>query len=423
MKKSNSYYQLIPEKVFEILPEIEMRFKNISGYSFDNLKELISIIATHIRKNEDIKKNEGYWTPLKMTYLRSIIPQADKYIKTLLELGIIERSEHYQKGEVSYKYRFEQEYLSKYKRIRLTNPKLLLRIEKWQTSMKKKNSKMYPSQNKYLRQLTIDPEALNFVCKTITETDKFNYANASVIRLLNGDIYSKVDTTSGRFHSNITNIPKGLRQFLRVNGKPLINIDVTNCQPYLSIVLLLNPNKAAEFAKHCPKFTMMLKDLQAQQTEDVRLYISLVYKGELYEYLTEEFNKRGQIINNRKDVKKKVLLILFDRNRNNSKARSIFNELFPEVNRIFSLVRGNVKGSRFENFKRFAILLQRIESHIMLNIILKRINTEYPEIITLTIHDSIMTLKSPDQIETVQNIMREEFFKIVGFEPKLKIEY
>jgi len=142
----------------------------------------------------------------------------------------------------------------------------------------------------------------------------------------------------------------------------------------------------------------------------------------IYENLLEEFQKRGLRYQTRDEVKVQVLKILFDINIHKSKARQVFADLFPEVHRVFSLVRGKQNGNKFKSYQRFSILLQRMESHIILDVILKKISTEHPEIIAVTIHDSIMTSVYTDHVRIVYRIMEEELTRFVGFKPMLKIE-
>ena len=104
-----------------------------------------------------------------------------------------------------------------------------------------------------------------------------------------------------------------------------------------------------------------------------------------------------------------------------SRPRRFFMELFPEVHRIFSIVRGNEKGDKFKSYERFAILLQTVEAHIILKVILPRINIEHPEIIAVTIHDSIMTGIYTDHIQIVKNTMEQELQRLVGYKPTIKI--
>jgi hypothetical protein len=129
----------------------------------------------------------------------------------------------------------------------------------------------------------------------------------------------------------------------------------------------------------------------------------------------------------RTETKRQVLRILFARNRmpkdeTNRKVRQIFINKFPTVHRIFSKVRGHENGDKFQSFSRFAILLQSIESHLMLDLILKRIYKELPGTIAITIHDSIMTGVLTDNVESVKKIMIEELTYFVGFQPQIKID-
>ena len=218
---------------------------------------------------------------------------------------------------------------------------------------------------------------------------------------------------------------KGLRPFLRINGEPLINIDIKNSQPYLSTILLTDPGKVSWMTEN-PVFALLLQTLKVSQKQDVINYIQLSVLGQIYEYLMAEFAKEGLILT-RAETKRQVLRILFARNRSpkyeiNRKARQIFKQRFPTVHRIFSKVRGSERGDKFHNFSRFAILLQRIESYLMLDRILKRIYKELPGTIAVTVHDSIMTGVLTNNVKAVCKIMIDELTFFVGFAPKIKIE-
>lgn len=127
MKKPNPYYQLIPEKVLQAIEVVDGLLKpQIRGYSPDNLKEVISILACHIQKSEGT-------APLKMEYIKKLVPQGDQYLKGLIDLGIILRSGYFIKGQTCYKYQFAPEYNSRYISLLLDNPKL-----KGESSMLKK---------------------------------------------------------------------------------------------------------------------------------------------------------------------------------------------------------------------------------------------------------------------------------------------
>lgn len=426
-----NYYQLIPEKVYNCLGEIDALLRpEINGYNPDYTREIISIIAIHVQKSEGT-------APLKMEYLRRLIPYPERYLAGLTDLGVIIRTGIAKKGVSCYEYCFTPEYQSIYKRLPLINAKMIRRFEKVWQGIRRDNYKLirgHADQTRWLRQLTIDEGYSEFLETSYTEgTDQYNFILSSATRIINGDIFYSVDTTSGRFHSNVTNMAQGLRPYLRVNGEPLLNLDVKNSQPYLSTILLTDPVKVSWMTEN-PAFAMLLQNLKVSRNEDVIKYLSLAVSGQLYEYLMKEYAKAGIYVLNEKTydevrdaTKKQVLRILFARNRMpkddiNRRCRQIFKDRFPTVHKIFSRVRGSSRGTKFQNFKRFAILLQRIEAYLMLDVILKRIYKEMPGVIAITIHDSIMTGILTNNVEAVRKIMIEEFTKFVGFAPKIKIE-
>lgn len=416
-----TFSQLIPAKVLNVFDDVASLVEpEIKGFDSDCLKEVISIIACHTRKD-----NEA--TPLKITYIKKLVPQGDKYLLALINLGIVERSGNAVLGKVCFQYSFAPEYKSKYNSLPLQNAKLIRRIESVHETLRKAGAKTARGrldQIRYIKRMTIDP-GYSDVLDHCSNVDRYNSRRASVTRIENGEIFYSVDRTSGRFHSNVTNLSSDLRPYLRVNGESLVNIDIKNSQPYLSTVILTDPSKVSWMTTN-PDFTFVLQTLKVSHNEDVKKYISLVVSGELYEYLMGEFAQAGLILD-RGETKRQVLRILFARNRKpkdptNAKARDIFKECFPTVHKIFSKVRGSNGGDKFNNFKRFAILLQKIEAYLMLDVILKRIYREHPGVIAITIHDSVMTGLLTNKVEAVREIITEELSKFVGFQPQIKIE-
>lgn len=421
--KNKPKYQLIPEKVFQKLDSINDKLRlKIQGFSPDNLKEVVSTICTHIPKDAN-------YSPLKMMYIKKIVPQGDKYLSGLIDIGIVQRSGFAVIGKSCFKYGFTAEYQSKFVSLPLNNAKLIRRIDKVHNELRKvatKSIRGHSEQAQYLKLLTVSPGYDAFIESHYeAETDQYNSIVASATRIINGDIFYSRDNTSGRFHSNVTNMAKSLRSFLRVNDEPLVNIDIKNSQPYLSTILLTNPSKVSFMTKN-PAFALLLQSLKVSLCQDVKSYIDLVNSGQLYEYLMTEFSKEGLELT-RNETKVQVLRILFARNRmpydeTNKKCRQIFKNRFPKVDRIFSKIRGSEKGDQFSNFKRFAILLQSIEAYLMLDVILKRIYKELPGTIAITIHDSILTGVLTNNVEAVRKIMSDELTFFVGFRPQIIIE-
>jgi len=329
-------------------------------------------------------------------------------------IGLIRRIGKYVPGEVSYQYSFTPEYISRYKYFLVSDMYLVRRIIK--INLKRYNTHRYPGQAGYIRKLTITPEAFDLISNVDT-IEKYNAALSSILKIQQRDIFYSVDKTSGRFHSNLTNLPESLRQFIRINGKQLSNIDIKNSQPYLSTILLTNPCKISSFAKS-KKLSVLLLSMKMIESMDVTMFVYLTIKGKLYEYLMQI-----GFAQDRKEAKRQLFIIMFGPVSYWSKQHEIFEKWFPEVHERFSIIKGHVMGNKFESYKRLAILLQTVEAHLVLDIILPNIYKKHPGTIAVTIHDSIMTSVLTNDVEAVVCIMNEELKKFIGFPPTLKIEF
>lgn len=401
------YKQVIPEKLDIKIKEIEKCPPKIPGFRMSFLKQIIYWICT--------KKEENGYSYLNMKYLRTQIPQAEQYIRFLLAEEIIERTNGYIPGERSYGYRIAIKYESKYIVTNVTDQKLIRKIEE----TPRKFAWGFSVQNKYIQDFTIDPQAIKFAENNYSG-ESYNSAIVSINMANNGEKYSLIDNAGGRFYSPLTNMPSGLRQFVRVKDRYLkANVDIRNSQPYFSIMILTNPKEVARFTK-CKDLAMILKNLYVSDNYDIKLYIELVTNGKFYEYLIPYFEAKKLISTDlspkekRSSVKEQVMKILFDRNRPRlSRAKKIFRALFPTVSEIFSIVRGIFGG------ERFPILLQAIEAHVILKVIIPILNNRHPDIICFTVHDSILVTDNP---EVVEGVMTEELTKYTGYSPILKTE-
>jgi hypothetical protein len=370
--------------------------------------------------------------------LKKIVRQADLYIDLLKSQGIIEQTKFFQLNYRSYGYKFTTAHQDSYLKVPLKDMDLYWKIRHLYTELNEKNNQ-YPTQCRFIESLTIDPDAEDFA-RAFYKGENLKYALSAITKIQNKELFHIVDDTGGRFHSNATNLNKELRAYIQVNGKHLVaNADIKNSLPFFGIMILTNPKKAAMFAKS-RELRMILKNLQIPDTEDAKLYKKIAVNGELYEALWDEFHKRGIYFQDKKvirykipdrqnlncyaydtvrsNIKTMVYRILFDQNRKKpSRAKQVFIDFFPIVDKIFSQVRGNLRGSRFVNFKRFAILLQNLESYVILKVILKKVYKENH--VSLTVHDSTLLTDSPKRIA---EIMKEEIKNLTGSEPQIKVE-
>ncbi len=117
-------------------------------------------------------------------------------------------------------------------------------------------------------------------------------------------------------------------------------------------------------------------------------------------------------------IEQAVFTILFTGNQfigqEEAKPKKLFRELFPTVYDLFAHIKSKDK-------KLLPLILQRIESYLVLEVICKRIAKEQPSIPLFTVHDSIATTVGNEKI--VRDIMLEELTRYIGLEPSLKYDY
>ena len=154
---------------------------------------------------------------------------------------------------------------------------------------------------------------------------------------------------------------------------------------------------------------------QSSDKQDIASYTTYCKKGVLYDRILLELIKRGLVPSStiRKDIKPIMFSVLFSSNRHHDKMKDYFKELFPSVYELFCTIKRTGK-------EKLPILLQHIESVLMLEMVSKRISKEKPSLPIFTIHDSIVTIKGYE--DYVELVMQEEFFNLIGIIPSLEIE-
>ncbi|WP_143144003.1 hypothetical protein [Cytophaga hutchinsonii] len=211
--------------------------------------------------------------------------------------------------------------------------------------------------------VSIDYQGAIKELKSLDLDDKkksFNLTRINNIR--DGIINFSVDfkSTLRVFHS-ISNLKRELRKYILINGKPLLEVDVSNAQPLL-------------FCKMIREYT---NAYLPESSTDIDYYIQLCETGRLYDYLSEQFG-----VKKTPEFKKEFFAKVFFSTENRLyKFRKIFDSLFPTVSKIISFYKE-------KNYKDLSIELQRLESEVMISNVAKNlIDLEVNEFIT--IHDAI----------------------------------
>ena len=275
------------------------------------------------------------------------------------------------------------------------------------------------------------------------------------------------DDTSGRLHTNLTSIRSGLRSYITCSGTKLASVDFANSQPLLSCALFNEefwglgkskyPNEAENIDKsislgsnplpsnsgrfkcehiapsiyrdvindikqhfNCSTSIMIPKRLGALEKPINLGYMELCEKGGLYELLKQKAlnESSARMVMSKQQVKAQVFQVLFTNNKfigqPEAEPKRIFRAMFPSVYELLAKVKKKYSPN-------LPILLQKIESKLILERIVTRIEQEKPFLNIYTIHDSVV---SPIGTELyVQSVMKEEMQTALGLNATTRIEY
>ena len=343
------------------------------------------------------------WVDLNYDYCDTHVVEWRKTIRRLRATHILERTVIEEdpyglgidrprgvNGSKSFGYRFANPAyrLATVRKIRLSNPRILDRLK--ETSVK------YPVQRwlrRHLEHLTIE-DVPAMVVERIAQTNYQDEQMGTVqgraeayrqqIRLIQDRSWSfSVTPSNRRINSNVTNLTRGLREYLRLDGQPLVEIDIKNSQPLF--------------------VGLLAKDAGVDCDDYLRLC-----EQDLYQHLSDV----GGFT--RKDVKTQLMQrALFAGNRHRYQrlpVKRLFDRLFPAMAKF-------LKEQKRGEHNQLAIAAQYRESRFIIYTVCERVRKERPECWLATIHDSVLCL--PDMADYVISVMREEFDRL-GVKPRLE---
>ena len=293
IKKSSEYKFCLPKSILSWLKEIEKQPPDIIGFSIARLKYLLSTIVTH---RQD--KHPMAYSLLNMGYLQNIVPRAGEYLVFLKDQEIIEWV-NYSAGRNSRLYRLTKQHEGSIVYRPITDNYLIRRIERCYQQIKLQNSKKYPFLNRFVNMVRIDEEAAyETIERTYSENPDREKAEArrsfsigEILKIKAGHIYIKVSSTNHRYDTNYTRLPGELVQHLTINGKPLVELDIRNSQPFFAVSLF---NPAPEIQKIIGgSLTMYVRSQRLSEQHDIILYTSLVTTGKFYDFMMERFTEYG----------------------------------------------------------------------------------------------------------------------------------
>ena len=355
---------------------------------------LIDIIHNMILKYYFKKENKF---PLNATVLKDKYGYLyNYYIKYLVDSNVIYMKSNYKKGYSSRVYSLNDNiFRSKIKRYRNQDKVLLKKYKK-----KVFESIDFSNDENYLISKDIREKLISDLFSVNIEYDRSIFFLDSLknkdFDIYNRNVYS-VDCINdkhifyhfdnyGRMHTNFTILRSFIRKnCLLIDGEETCEIDIKNSQP-LFLAKLIN-DIGTNWVKK----------------EEFDIFRQLTINGNFYQYLMNVLD-----IKERNKAKELTYKVLFGRNAGSSKADKMFSQVFPTIHKFIKLYK-----KESGDYKMMAYDLQKAESNLIYNKIIKRIMNEYPEIKMITVHDSIVI---PEQWrEIVNTIFEIELKKELNF--------
>lgn len=393
---SENVTKRIDEKLFSLqfLPECLYGISTIKSLEFNGVKlktnYLIDIVHTLILKYYFKKENRF---ALNATVLKDKYGYLyNYYINYLVSNGVLVLKTNYQNGVTSRIYALDENiFVDKIKRYKNFDRVLLKKykhkfIDMIHIDDTSKSSLIEPLiKEKLVSDLfsvKIEYDRAIFFLDSLKhqDIDIYNRNIYSVDCINDKHIFYHFDSY-GRMHTNYTILKSFIRKnCLLIDGEETCEIDIQNSQPL---------------------FLTKLIDINMVDKKEFELFRQLTTTGTYYQYVMNQLGEKDK-----KKVKEMTYKVLFGRNIGSSKVDKQFKKLFPTIHQFIKTYK-----KENEDYRVLAYDLQKAESNLIFNIIIKKIIKFYPEIKLITIHDSIV----------IPRKYREEVNQI--FEIELKREF
>lgn len=301
-----------------------------------------------------------------------------------------------------------------------------------------------------------------------------------VDKVNDGDFNPLVSGKNHRLNSLFTLIPKNLRPWILVDGKPLIGVDVKACAPYLLASVMKSEffnsgDEGYNLKTIYPSLFNKLYNRNMVQgiwdkeqnwvisntgyngssvANNTGIPSSIIYNKEeqlkyssfmwcqkfdieeikdIIEYQNISFSDDYYTIVIKSDLDEEITLEELEKERNSFKKNNMFI-LFdsklsrrnnnPHVQHMDKCFRGVNKWLEIAlesiGGKELSYILQRTESYYLLNKVSKRFNQLYPDAPLFTIHDCLFTTQ--EYTERLKSLISDTGLELTGILPGAKIE-
>jgi len=384
---------------------------------------------------------DGKLHEISSKYIRSLIPGYRKYLDRLIIENIITTDNKYLcsisndwSGDSKCKsYRLNSTF-SSFRTIKVCYPKIIDALEGSSSlnSECQEDSKVTKIAHRNLKRFQIDLEsAITYLCerqrgqikgKEPLETQDAIAAFVGIMRIRNGFHYAK-SCNYGRIHTNYTCLDSNIKMrcVFHISGKSLIHIDIQNSQASILRAVLLkqldmnDPKIKAEmemYTQFCKADLYEVLYLTSFAVDNIDSYNNEETAKEFENLFKQELDQKLM----RKTAKQEIIKMLFDKkSQGRKKGKNL--ELYKKFKKIFPRIYEEIKKIKENQYQHLAHELQRFESRQILHPLIKFLNKE--KIDFISIHDSVIILKE------YKEIVINEFNRILincNVETELKVE-
>ena len=434
-------------------------------------------ISFNRKWKEFFEEKGGY--PLQANILKKLLGnQYVTSVKILIENGVLERSRSYKVGEQSKLFRFAKEYTGVDFKIRSisksSSPTIFKKLLSHKQAEDKKNNlelKKIPHITKWFDTglLSIDyvnadafvetyyNELNHFTPKVLPKKRSFeemesrkNYRVNNLLEVLwnlkERNYMLSMRGEDHRLHSILSAAKKELRTLFTYDSKPLVSIDLKASQPYLLAYICRPEYWKEEFKIDIPELATYMRGSKLQDTLSHILmfpvfsesqysiglhsdtFSTFPWSEDFYQHLVNKAaqEKMEHIFPDRPTTKHKIMMILYDDGsyKDNEPAFKLFQKWYPKEAKMIVFFKNLSRKAKARSSSGIVnylpILLQRLESRLILHQVTKVISKKLPSAPLFTVHDCVLTTN--EHSEKVQSILEKELEAATGIKPGLTIE-
>ena len=373
---------------------------------------MLFIISTITTNQIESKTSASAFVPLHAKTLMHYVGKKSfsKVMKDLKELEIVEVNGNYRFGSAGYgwckSYRLTEKYRTRFVEVPTTFAEGKSRYKFAKPKQDEQlTEKDFTEEHLYLKKLHDSIELADEPIDLSGEkdTDSYNQRLYAINKIKRGDLFFSVGSQSGRVTNSVTNFPKEQRKQLRLHGKPMLNIDISNCHPLLLVTLYRFPSLEKEvFQKVVEKgqfYDVLCKQLKAKYSslppEKIAAKMERCTVNEVKKKYVQFANASLD------DLAKWEHTLIKD-------IEAVMSELFPELSAEIRKAKKRAS---------LAVVLQKKESALIVGAVIGSLRKR--GIAALTVHDSLMCFQ--EDADLVARVIQSCCRKLYNLSPHLKV--